>query len=185
MTAPLDLDALDKMAEAATWPWEAAMHLRVPIYGGAYEVDANGTVWSMTSNWRGAGRRALVADFGEDGYLRVRLILDGRRVRKQVHRLICEAFHGPCPAGMQTRHLDGSKTNNRPTNLAWGTAAENADDREAHGHTARGERSGTAQLTLVQVEGIRGAIGTQRQLAALYGVSQRTIGRIRRGEQWT
>lgn len=34
-------------------------------------------------------------------------ILAGRRV--QVHRLVLEAFVGPCPPGMECRHLDGDR----------------------------------------------------------------------------
>lgn len=51
-----------------------------------------------------------------------------------VHRLVAEAFHGPCPEGMTlVRHLDGSRDNNTPDNLRWGTKSENALDSVAHG----------------------------------------------------
>jgi hypothetical protein len=44
----------------------------------------------------------------------------------KVHRLICEAFHGPSPfAGAVVIHLDEDALNNRPENLKWGTQKEN------------------------------------------------------------
>lgn len=43
-----------------------------------------------------------------------------------VHRLVCEAFHGPPPADRPVcMHLDENFRNNRPENLRWGTQAEN------------------------------------------------------------
>lgn len=44
----------------------------------------------------------------------------------KVHRLVCEAFHGPAPfAGAVVIHLDEDSTNNQSNNLRWGTQKEN------------------------------------------------------------
>lgn len=44
----------------------------------------------------------------------------------KIHRLICEAFHGPQPEGKPiVLHLDEDATNNNPENLRWGTQKEN------------------------------------------------------------
>ncbi len=44
----------------------------------------------------------------------------------KVHRLVCEAFHGPAPfARAVVIHLDEDATNNQPSNLRWGTQKEN------------------------------------------------------------
>ena len=44
----------------------------------------------------------------------------------KIHRLICEAFHGPPPDGKNVvLHLDENALNNRPENLSWGTQKEN------------------------------------------------------------
>lgn len=44
----------------------------------------------------------------------------------KVHRLVCEAFHGPAPDGKPiVIHLDENSLNNRPENLKWGTQKEN------------------------------------------------------------
>jgi hypothetical protein len=54
-----------------------------------------------------------------------------------VHRLMAETWLGPAPfEGAIVRHLDGDRCNNRLSNLAWGTYAENSDDQRRHGTRA-------------------------------------------------
>jgi hypothetical protein len=57
----------------------------------------------------------------------------------KVHELVAEAFLGPRPEGMLIRHLDDNPLNNRASNLAWGTQADNIADAERlnPGRTAR------------------------------------------------
>lgn len=44
----------------------------------------------------------------------------------KVHRLVCEAFHGPAPEGKsRVLHRDENSHNNVPDNLKWGTQKEN------------------------------------------------------------
>lgn len=116
-----------------------------------YEVTREGRVFS-TSNWRGLGRRELVADLNDDGYPSVRLTIGGKRTRYAVHVLVARAHLPSRPSPRhEVRHLDGNKLNPRADNLAWGTRKDNADDRERHGRTyhmttaearAKAEKSG-------------------------------------------
>lgn len=65
----------------------------------------------------------------------------GQRKRRSVHTLVALAFVGVPPfIGAQVRHLDGNHENPRWDNLAWGSAKDNAADRDFHGKTARGPR---------------------------------------------
>lgn len=106
-----------------------------------YEVTTDGKVFSFGHNWRGYGVRELDQHPNSHGYPSVRMTINGRRKRYLVHKLVMEA-HGPQRPGdeYQIRHLDGDKKNNHISNLKWGTAQDNADDREIHGNTSRGER---------------------------------------------
>lgn len=47
--------------------------------------------------------------------------------------MVCEAFHGLRPEGMEVRHLDGNSQNDAASNLAWGTRSENIRDAVRHG----------------------------------------------------
>lgn len=82
------------------------------------------------------GRRGWILSPGDNGngYLYVCLRPNGGvPVCRYVHHLVLETFIGPRPDGQQTRHLNGDRGDNRLSNLAWGTAAENAADKVRHG----------------------------------------------------
>lgn len=106
-----------------------------------YIVTRDGRVFSVGHNWRGYGEREMRLTPNADGYPSVRLTIGGKRTRLAVHRLVAREYLPPRPSpAHEVRHLDGDRTNNRVTNLAWGTRKENAADRERHGRTYRGER---------------------------------------------
>lgn len=57
-----------------------------------------------------------------------------------LHRLVLELFDGPpLPARNDARHLDGVKSNNQLSNLAWGSRSENMQDVVRHRSTAKQE----------------------------------------------
>jgi hypothetical protein len=109
----------------------------VADYEGLYEVSDAGYVRSLPRP--GARRNRMYG--GQDlkgvrqitGYLGVNLGRRNKRYAHMVHVLVCEAFHGPRPEGMQVRHLNGNETDNRASNLAWGTRSENEIDKVHHG----------------------------------------------------
>lgn len=78
------------------------------------------------------GRELRGRDIGS-GHLQVALYTDGKRSERQVHRMVLAAFVGPCPEGMEVRHLNGIPGDNRLLNLAYGTSAENKRDMLRHG----------------------------------------------------
>lgn len=69
-----------------------------------------------------------------------------------VHRLVCEAFHGPRPAGFDVAHADGSRSNNNAENLRWCSRQENIIDAHNHGTMGKGER---AQFVILKIEEVR------------------------------
>lgn len=69
--------------------------------------------------------------------MHVTLRASGKK-RHSVHVLVAEAFFGPRPTGMVVRHLNGDASDNRPSNLAYGTQSDNIADCFRHGtKTAR------------------------------------------------
>lgn len=59
------------------------------------------------------------------GYYCVNYNINGRMVRRCVHRLVAEAFIPNLDNKPQVNHIDGIKTNNRVDNLEWVTQSEN------------------------------------------------------------
>jgi hypothetical protein len=166
----------------------------VPGYDGSYEVSSFGRVRSVDRciTTRHGVRKQLASVLqspwmNRDGYLRVGLCNDGVRQKYRVHTLVLLAFVGECPDGMECRHLDGCKTNNKLSNLKWGTHLENCEDMEKHGKRSRGENHTSAKLTKKQVVTIRKQRTRGETLASLsdsFGVSTAQIRRIVDGVEW-
>lgn len=122
-----------------------------PVVGheGHYEVSSHGRVRSLDrvierTNHHGTrsihhkGRELKPSLDKQTGYLKIGLGFQSRTY--SIHRIVLEAFVGPLPEGMLTRHLDGVKTNNRVENLMYGTYAENQIDEVelgTHWHTRK------------------------------------------------
>lgn len=97
-----------------------------------YAVDSAGNVWS----YKGAeGKKSKVATRKDsNGYLRVNLSNNEEAngfKDFRVHELVARAFLGARPEGAQILHKDGNMTNNSASNLSYGSASENAVQREA------------------------------------------------------
>lgn len=111
--------------------------------------------------------------------------LDGRH--QLVHRIVCEAAHG---APFSDKHEAAHSCGNghlgccNPRHLSWKTPVQNEADKINHGTIARGERQGSSKLTEQDVQAIRAKSRSAKEDAALYGVSEFTIYKIRRGARW-
>jgi hypothetical protein len=167
--------------------------LPVVGYEGYYEVSDLGRVRALERAlvYKNGTRRTHKAHFLStaalvSGYSSVGIWKENVGDRVFVHRLVLEAFIGPCPSGQECRHGDGNRQNPALTNLSWGTPKQNAEDRIAHGKQARGETHGISKLTLKEVREIRALLGTmtQREIAKRYGVGQDEISRIKTGHRW-
>ena len=82
----------------------------------------------MRVPWLGKGRKSYggVPTAGQWAACDRRMVLQYRGKTYKIARLVCEAFHGPAPAGKPVcMHLDENSRNNRPENLAWGSQKEN------------------------------------------------------------
>lgn len=68
------------------------------------------------------------------------VILSGQRAAS-VHRLVALAFIGQPPFdGAFVRHKDDDPTNNKPSNLCWGTQTQNMADAKRNGRKLGGLR---------------------------------------------
>ncbi len=147
-------------------------------FEGLYEVSNKGRVRSLNK----FKARVLKQSFNAAGYRTLTLSAHNVIYKRYVHRLVLEAFVGPCPKGMESRHLDGNPANNTRGNLIWGTKLENRNDIVRHGRLLKGDRHPGVKLTAAEVLAIRQS--KQRGLAQIYGVSRSQIMRIKKGRSW-
>lgn len=139
-----------------------------------YAIDENGTVLSVChATGRGKDRpwanaKLIKPATDRYGYPVIQLRHDGRKRSVGIHTLVLITFVGPRPEGMLCRHLDGCRTNNHVSNLAWGTAQQNSDDMILHGKSGIGNGNGNVKLTDSDVIEIRrrAANGESRRVIA-------------------
>lgn len=170
-----------------------------------YRFGDDGSVWSRwkkVSLGKGYGSKAVLTDSwtrmsvsrrDKNGHYSVNLRTGDSGVKKMcyVHRLILEAFIGPCPDGMEGCHFDDDPSNNRLTNLRWDTPKANKADAFRNGrlHFLRGQEHHASKLSDDQIREIRiiyaGGGATQRQLAKQYNLNQSHVSFIVRGLSWS
>lgn len=117
-----------------------------PVIGweGLYEVSDLGRVRSLPRRVIGGGYGGEAIRGGrmlnpivDTGDYRFVALSNGGKRKLSVHSLVAAAFIGPRPTPKhEVRHLDGDPSNNTLANLAYGTGAENWDDRRRHGRGA-------------------------------------------------
>jgi len=171
-----------------------------------YRVGDDGSIWSKRGREKlkgrhGGTRPALKKEWfplgvycDNCGY---RIVVLARSLEcgtrqyrtKTVHRLVLEAFIGPCHKGMEACHNNGDCVDNRVENLRWDTRKANAKDRLRHGTNLSEERHPCAKLSKSSVCEIRclyesGLVKKKRDLARMFGVSESQMGRILRYESW-
>lgn len=113
-----------------------------------------------------------------------RTVSDSQGRRTLAHRIVYRLFVGPTPGGWLVLHRCGNAGCLNPSHLYLGDAKQNAADQHLHGTTRRGPRGTRNKLTPTQVQEIRAASGTLREIAAAYGVCGKHVSRIRNGHAW-
>jgi hypothetical protein len=148
-------------------------------FEGIYEVSSHGNVRSVKSG----KLKKITADKTTNRPF-LNLWKNNKQNVVRVHKLVLEAFVGQCPKGLECCHNDGNSFNNHISNLRWDTHKSNIHDRIKHGTSNRGEKCGTAKLTLEQVKAIRKDDRLQRIIAKEYGIAESMISRIKSGVRW-
>ena len=152
------------------------MWLPIPGYPD-YDVSDEGQVRSR----RRKKERILKPRPHKGGYGLIRLYdTNSEWADFTVHSLVMLAFKGECPEGQCIRHLNSDPTDNSLSNLAYGTPAENQEDRIDAGTYGM-------KLTVEKVKTIRAfrEFGlTYQQLAKIFSVSRICIRRVIRRQTW-
>lgn len=180
------VEQLDRMQQTRATRGIFDMELWLDVVGfeGLYRVSNLGRVSGPT-------RTILKPFINPRGYPQVGLHREGRRAKTVfIHRLVAEAFLGPCPDGMECLHRDGDHGNVRLSNLKWGTHSENALDAFRHGASPQGVDHFCAKLTPEAAADIRqnyrcysrqsGGVAFARK----YGVTPQTVHAVVKGITW-
>ena len=174
-----------------------------------YEVSINGRIRRAVDSLPRANGGVLKKGFerkiqkGPDTYRSILLISGEHKKTCMVHRLVLEAFVGPCPPGCECNHKDGDKSNNNKSNLEWVTPSENQKHAYKMGLSIpkdqRGEKNASAKLKAGEVWLIRKLLKSdlhlskkrkqkdrllQYQIAKMFKVSFITISDIKRRRSW-
>jgi len=148
----------------------------IPGYEGLYQVSDHGKIKRISPE--------RILKTHKSRYEFIQLHRDGKPKGFGVHRLVAMAFIGNDDPSLLVLHCDGNPLNNHVSNLRYGTAKENSDDRLAHGTMTYGEQSSFGKLKNWQAVEIykRRKLGESRSsLAKEFGVSYFTISNIDRG----
>lgn len=112
-------------------------------------------------------------------YRKVSVSVEGATETRNVPNMVCAAFHGERPEGMEVGHRDGKAQNDRADNLRWVTRKENVDDRFIHGTVRHGDNHPTAIFTVRERAIIRRIRGiSHEKIAELLKVNREVISHI-------
>lgn len=156
-----------------------------------YRVSRDGRVESC---WSRRGRLCFVDDkwhplkpIRRQGYPTVSLARDGKKSARRIHRLVLEAFVGPCPPGMVACHNDGVRSNSDLSNVRWDTPRANSDDTLRHGTRATGSRCGATKLSegeVIEIRRLRAEGVSFGDLAARFRVTTYNVKAIVYRRSW-
>lgn len=159
----------------------------IPGYEGAYEVSDLGRVRSLDRECLGKDGRSefhpgkILTPYAQKrgGYMDVSLRNGSSRKHRTVHSLVMEAFVGQRPEKCDVMHLNGDRTDNRLTNLQYGTRQENLNQTYEYG----GKQAG-GKLSILDVRLIRDRLRngeSPRAIARDFCVDNAAIYHIKNG----
>jgi hypothetical protein len=146
-----------------------------------YEVNEEGQVRSTKTG------KLLKPQNSWNGYRRVTLWVGYNRKGFMVHRLVAETFLPNVEKLSEVNHKNFDKTDNSLYNLEWCSKQQNMEHAKQGNVLVsfKGEANVTSKLTEEKVKTIRTISNRKlKDIAEEFGVSVRTILRIRQRESW-
>ena len=173
-------------------------------FEGKYEVSSLGRIKSLAKtkkNLHGStqmlNERILAGTISYYGYRMVNLcfgatICGKKHIRRPVHQLVCEAFHGSKPHWAEcVNHKDGVPLNNAADNLEWCTHQYNTQHAYDIGlhkpHDQFGERNPFAKLTDDIVREIRARCTNGERVRVIandMGLNETTVSIVKTRRSW-
>ena len=155
---------------------------------GFYQISNMGNLKSLKRPFVKEDK-ILKACIDRYGYPFACLCKNGKKLAcHKIHRLVLEAFVGLRPPGMEGRHIDGDKRNNKLDNIEWATHEINELDKYRHGTIIYGSKNSFAKLTeddVVQIRSLwKTGKFTQWALANKFNVRQFCIWSVIHRKSW-
>lgn len=171
------------MAKSESEFWRAlpgVPGVEVSTFGNVRILDMVISSEKMTRFTKG---RVLKQQLKPNGYLRVGISINGKRVDKYVHRLVAQTFIKNTDNLPEINHKDGDRTNNNVSNLEWCSHSYNIQYRDKCGHTAKNNapKSPVFAVNLTTLEVSR--YPSQHEAGRALGVNQSSIFRVIKGNQ--
>lgn len=149
-----------------------------------YFVTDCGKVFSYAS-----GFYKQLKPWKNHGYPYVHIVQAGTRLKKSVHRMVAETFLPNPNNHGYVNHMDGSRDNNKASNLEWCTQSHNIKHAlDAGKRKPLGSRHRSAKLKESDIPTIRALLKSGMRkvhIAKLYSVDSKTIRTIGTGETWS
>lgn len=99
------------------------------IHEGIFEVSSEGCIWRLAEVRSGVVKKLpnkrRAEYLSSNGYLRLRVSINGVRLRVSAHRIVYRWAHGDIPDGHVVNHKNRIRTYNRPSNLEAMTQSQN------------------------------------------------------------
>ena len=125
--------------------YEVSNHGRVRKKGKFYDIN------SFTF----CKYKEIVPNNNGQGYLFINLFIDGKHIRKYIHRLVAEKFIANPKNLPEVNHIDGIKIHNFVGNLEWISRLGNAEHASKNGLLKSGTRSVKSKLTNDDIDKVK------------------------------
>lgn len=116
---------------------------------------------------------------GKNGYRQAWIYRGKKKCKhpKMIYKLMAATYLGPRPSKKHlVRHLDGDCHNDRASNLAWGTHADNMEDLRKH-RESRAKLTNELKAAIVKAVKKTKTVEERKLLAAEFNVSFLTVNR--------
>lgn len=123
------------------------------------------------------------------GYPQAVLAKNGKPYYRYIHRLVLEAYVGPCPPGYQCDHINGIRHDNRLENLRWVTRKQNMRfiSKRRGNNWNKGENHPAAILTneiILEIRKLFSQGKRQKDISDLFNLGQGYVSLIVNRKIW-
>lgn len=145
--------------------------IEVSNYGNVRRIFKSGT-----SYYKGS--------VNHDGYLRIKLSINGKTFNKFAHVLVAETFLDNPNNYSQINHINGDKLDNHVDNLEWCSASHNMQHAYDNKLKRTDKRHSRAKLTESEVLDIYNSELSVLKLVEKYSIDRTVVFKIRNGKSW-